>query len=92
MLRKQGYTWAHLAEVCGVHVGTVPKRARRATAGGLYGAIKALWNRRAVMLAVKQLLAIDTPIRASGEYPRRWGFTPQRPDWFSGETGCTHVN
>jgi hypothetical protein len=23
VLRKRGYTWAHIAEVCGVHVGTV---------------------------------------------------------------------
>ncbi|MFC5770059.1 helix-turn-helix domain-containing protein [Thauera sinica] len=25
VLRKQGYTWVHIAEVCGVHVGTVLK-------------------------------------------------------------------
>lgn len=117
VLRKKGYTWAHIAEVCGVHVGTVLKWARRATADGVDVAINgqrrgrqhgsgrtltlvqeqqlrlaivgsnpaqmklefALWNRRAVMLAVKQLFGIDMPIRTVGEYLRRWGFTPQRP-------------
>ena len=39
----------------------------------------ALWNRRAVMLAIKQFFGIDMPIRTVGEYLRRWGFTPQRP-------------
>lgn len=39
----------------------------------------ALWNRRAVMGAVKLLFGIDMPIRTVGEYLRRWGFTPQRP-------------
>lgn len=39
----------------------------------------ALWNRRAVMLAIKQLFGIEMPIRTVGEYLRRWGFTPQRP-------------
>ena len=39
----------------------------------------ALWNRRAVMLAIKELFGIDMPIRTVGEYRRRWGFTPQRP-------------
>ena len=39
----------------------------------------ALWNRRAVMLAIKQLFGIDMPIRTVGEYLRRWGSTPQRP-------------
>ena len=117
VLRKQGYTWAHIAEVCGVHVGTVLKWARRARADSVDTVIKggqrgrrhgsgrtltrvqeeqlrlkiigsnpaqlqlefALWNRRAVMLAIKQLFGIDMPIRTVGEYLRRWGFTPQRP-------------
>ena len=117
MLRKQGYTWGHIAEVCGVHVGTVLKWAWRAQAdsvdtvikggqtrpparigtnadAGSRGAIAledhrleprqlllefALWNRRAVMLAIKQFFGIDMPIRTVGEYLRRWGFTPQRP-------------
>lgn len=117
VLRKQGYTWGHIAEVCGVHVGTVLKWSRRAAEGGADAAIKggqrgrrdgsgrtltlvqeeqlrlaivgsnpaqlklefALWNRRAVMMAVKRLFGIDMPIRTIGEYLRRWGFTPQRP-------------
>lgn len=117
VLRKQGYTWSHIAEVCGVHVGTVLKWARRAQATGTDIVIKggqrgrrhgsgrtltlvqeeqlrlkiigsnpaqlqlefALWNRRAVMLAIKRLFDIDMPIRTVGEYLRRWGFTPQRP-------------
>ena len=117
VLRKQGYTWGHIAEVCGVHVGTVLKWARRAQADSVDTVIKggqrgrrhgsgrtltlvqeeqlrlkiigsnpgqlllefALWNRRAVMLAIKQFFGIDMPIRTVGEYLRRWGFTPQRP-------------
>jgi transposase len=39
----------------------------------------ALWTRRAVMQLIKQLWAIDMPIRTVGEYLKRWGFTPQRP-------------
>ena len=39
----------------------------------------ALWNRRAVMLAIKSLFGIDMPIRTDGEYLRRWCLTPQRP-------------
>lgn len=117
VLRQKGYTWSHIAEVCGVHVGTVLKWARRAQADTVDAVIKggqrgrqhgsgrtltlvqeeqlrlkiigsnpaqlqlefALWNRRAVMLAIKHLFGIDMPIRTVGEYLRRWGFTPQRP-------------
>lgn len=117
VLRQQGYTWVHIAEVVGVHVGTVLKWARRAGFSGVDAVVKggqrgrrhgsgrtltlvqeeqlrlkiigsnpaqlklefALWNRRAVMLAVKELFGIDMPIRTVGEYLRRWGFTPQRP-------------
>ena len=116
-LREQGYTWVHIAEVCGVHVGTCLKWAKRANEAGPDTAIKggqrgrkhgsgrtltlvqeqqlrlaiigsnpaqlklefALWNRRAVMMAVKHLFGIDMPIRTVGEYLLRWGFTPQRP-------------
>jgi len=28
---------------------------------------------------VKQLWAIEMPIRTVGEYLKRWGFTPQKP-------------
>jgi transposase len=117
VLRKEGYTWKHIAQVCGVHVGTVIKWSSRAMAQGVAEAIKggrrgrrhgsgrtltlvqeerlrwvilgsnpaqlklefALWNRRAVMMAVKSLFGIDMPIRTVGEYLLRWGFTPQRP-------------
>lgn len=117
VLRQQGYSWVHIAEVVGVHVGTVLKWARRAGASGVDAVIQggqrgrrhgsgrtltlvqeeqlrlkiigsnpaqlklefALWNRRAVMLAVKELFGIEMPIRTVGEYLRRWGFTPQRP-------------
>ncbi|THF60400.1 IS630 family transposase [Pseudothauera rhizosphaerae] len=117
VLRKQGYTWAHIAEVCGVHVGTVLKWSRRAAEGGFDGAVKggqrgrrhgsgrtltlvqeeqlrlaivgsnpaqlklefALWNRRAVMMAIKTMFGIEMPIRTVGQYLLRWGFTPQRP-------------
>lgn len=117
VLRKRGHTGAHIAEVCGVHVGTVLKWARRAQADSVDAVIKggqrgrrhgsgrtltrvqeeqlrlkimgsnpaqlqlefALWNRRAVMLAIQRLFGIDMPIRTVGEYLRRWGFTPQRP-------------
>lgn len=39
----------------------------------------ALWTRKAVKLYIKQLWAIDMPIRTVGEYLNRWGFTPQKP-------------
>lgn len=39
----------------------------------------ALWTRRAVQMLIKQLYAIDMPIRTVGEYLRRWNFTPQKP-------------
>lgn len=117
LLRQKGYTFKHIAEVCGVSVGTVFKWARRAQAEGADHAVKggqrgrrhgsgrtlslvqeeqlrltivgsnpqqlklefALWNRRAVMMAVKTLFGIEMPIRTVGEYLLRWGFTPQRP-------------
>lgn len=40
VLRKQGYPWAHIAEVYGVHVGTVLKWARRAQADSVDTVIK----------------------------------------------------
>jgi transposase len=39
----------------------------------------ALWTRIAVQQLIKQLWAIDMPIRTVGEYLKRWGFTPQKP-------------
>ena len=38
-----------------------------------------LWTRKAVQQYIKQLWAIDMPIRTVGEYLSRWGFTPQKP-------------
>ena len=40
----------------------------------------ALWNRRAVQGLVKAEFNIDMPIRTVGEYLKRWGYTPQRPN------------
>src|SRR5210317_270161 len=39
----------------------------------------ALWTRFAVQQLIKQLWAIDMPIRTVGDYLKRWGFTPQKP-------------
>lgn len=39
----------------------------------------ALWTRIAVQQLIKQLWAIEMPIRTVGEYLKRWGFTPQKP-------------
>jgi len=45
----------------------------------------ALWNRMAIKQLIRQLWAIDMPIRTVGEYLRRWGFTPQLPIYMRGE-------
>ena len=39
----------------------------------------ALWTRIAVQQLIKQLWAIEMPIRTVGHYLKRWGFTPQKP-------------
>ena len=39
----------------------------------------ALWTRLAVQQLIKQLWAINMPIRTVGDYLKRWGFTPQKP-------------
>jgi len=39
----------------------------------------ALWTRDAVRLAIRQHFHIDLPIRTTGDYLKRWGFTPQKP-------------
>ena len=39
----------------------------------------ALWTRQAVRELIHQQIGIRLPIRTVGEYPRRWGFTPQKP-------------
>lgn len=39
----------------------------------------ALWTRAAVMLLIEQRLGIRLPVRTTGLYLQRWGFTPQKP-------------
>jgi len=39
----------------------------------------ALWTRDAVRMAIRQHFHIDLPIRTTGDYLKRWGFTPQKP-------------
>jgi len=39
----------------------------------------ALWTRDAVRLVIRQRFHIDLPIRTTGDYLKRWGFTPQKP-------------
>ena len=36
----------------------------------------ALWTRKVIMELIKQETGLDVPIRTSGEYLKRWGFTP----------------
>lgn len=40
----------------------------------------ALWTRQAVQALIKQEFAMDIPVRTVGDYLRRWGFTPQKPE------------
>lgn len=39
----------------------------------------ALWTRKAVMELIKKEYDISMPIRTVGEYLKRWGMTPQKP-------------
>jgi transposase len=39
----------------------------------------ALWTRDAVRLVIRQRYHIDLPVRTTGDYLKRWGFTPQKP-------------
>ena len=39
----------------------------------------ALWTRSAVMQFIDREFGIGLSVRATGEYLRRWGFTPQKP-------------
>lgn len=39
----------------------------------------ALWTRDAVRLMIRQQFKIDLPVRTTGDYLKRWGFTPQKP-------------
>lgn len=38
-----------------------------------------LWDRKAVIMLIKQLFGIQMPVRTAGGYLSRWGFAPQRP-------------
>ena len=38
-----------------------------------------LWTRRAVRDLIRKIYDIDMPIRTVGEYLKRWGYTPQKP-------------
>src|SRR5262245_17458139 len=39
-----------------------------------------LWTRRAVQDLVRREYALRLPLRTVGEYLRRWGYTPKRPN------------
>jgi transposase len=39
----------------------------------------ALWTRLAVQALIDQQYGVKMPIRTVGEYLKRWGFTPQKP-------------
>ena len=39
----------------------------------------ALWTRAAVMQLIEREYGVKLSVRATGEYLRRWGFTPQKP-------------
>ncbi len=39
----------------------------------------ALWTRAGVMQLIEQQFGIRVSVRTTGEYLRRWGFTPQKP-------------
>ncbi len=39
----------------------------------------ALWNRAAVMQLIEQEYGVKLTVRTTGDYLKRWGFTPQKP-------------
>lgn len=39
----------------------------------------ALWTRAAVMQYIEREFGLKLSVRATGQYLRRWGFTPQKP-------------
>jgi transposase len=43
----------------------------------------ALWTRSAVQQLIEQEYGFRMPIRTVGEYLKRWGFTPQKPNKFA---------
>jgi transposase len=44
-----------------------------------YGIDSALWTRGAVQSLIEQMCGVALPIRMVGEYLKRWGYTPKRP-------------
>ena len=40
----------------------------------------ALWTRETVRVYIRDYVGIEMPIRTVGEYLKRWGFTPQKPN------------
>ena len=52
----------------------------------------ALWTRKAVKELIKNKYNIDMPIRTVGEYLKRWGFTPQKPEKMSRHQNTAAVN
>jgi transposase len=51
----------------------------------------ALRTREAVRQLIQRECGITMPIRTAGEYPARWGYTPQRPVKFSYERNSKEV-
>src|SRR5262245_61144426 len=55
------------------------------------GSTAALWTRRAVQELIRRTCGLDMPLRAAGEYLRRWGYTPKRPSRRSRHQGPAEV-
>lgn len=43
------------------------------------GILSPLWTRRAVRDLIQQRFGIEMPVRTVGEYLKRWGYTPKKP-------------
>jgi transposase len=43
------------------------------------GIASPLWTRRAVQALIRQFFNIEMPVRTVGEYLKRWGYTPKKP-------------
>ena len=52
----------------------------------------ALWTRKAVKELIKSKYGFDLPIRTVGDYLKRWGFTPQKPEKVSRHQNTAAVN
>lgn len=44
------------------------------------GILAALWTRRAIQELIRRQYRLAMPLRTVGEYLRRWGYTPKRPN------------